>query len=502
MKYCKILLWKTGCRALVVGFLCCNVSPILVSVALLLHAYELHTSDKGSSAETKSFQATWPQFRGPNGSGVGEARDLPIEFGPAKNVLWKTAVLPGVSSPVLAGDQLLLTASKGSSCFVICLNRQTGLELWRRSIGTVHTTHRHPLNDRASPTPLTDGENVYAFFPDFGLVSFDLAGNMRWKVSLGPFASLHGICASPILADGKIVLLIDQAQNSFVAAFDRNDGHLLWKTARPDAAGGYSSPLAYVQNGRARQVIVCSPRELVGYSAENGEKVWWVEQMGFQPQTSPILDQEVVYANVFGGSEYWENTEDFGSIDKDHDGKITAAEFPESWGQLAGSILDANQDGILTPFEWQAFGRRIRGGGASALLAVRLGGQGNLTERAVAWRFTKSLPGISSPVLYKHVLYLVKGGGIVTALDPVAGRVLNQTRLIGALDDYFSSPVAAEGKIYLTSLSGKVSVLKAGTGLEILAVNDLDDECYASPAVGPSEIYIRTRHTLYAFRKE
>jgi mannose-6-phosphate isomerase-like protein (cupin superfamily)/outer membrane protein assembly factor BamB len=313
---------------------------------------------------------------------------------------------------------------------------------------------------------------------------------MRWKVSLGPFASLHGICASPILADGKIVLLIDQAQDSFVAAFDRNDGHLLWKTARPDAAGGYSTPLAYVLKGRALLVIVSSPRELVGYSAENGEKVWWVEQMGFQPQTSPILDQDTVYANVFGGSEYWENTEDFGSIDKDHDGKITAAEFPESWGQLAGSILDANQDAILTPSEWQAFGRRIRGGGASALLAVRLGGRGNLTERAVAWRFTKSLPGISSPVLYKHVLYLVKGGVIVTALDPAAGRVLNQTRLIGALDDYFSSPVAAEDKIYLTSLSGKVSVLKAGTGLQILAMNDLHDECYASPAVGLSDAVV------------
>ena len=174
----------------------CAVAPILASVVLFVQAHELRSTSAGPSAKNASFRGNWPHFRGPNGSGVVEARDLPIEFGPAKNVLWKTAVLPGVSSPVLARDQLLLTASKGSSCFVICLNRQTGLELWRRSIGTVHTTHRHPLNDRASPTPLTDGENVYAFFPDFGLVSFDLAGNMRWKVSLGPFASLHGICAS------------------------------------------------------------------------------------------------------------------------------------------------------------------------------------------------------------------------------------------------------------------------------------------------------------------
>jgi len=358
------------------------------------------------------------------------------------------------------------------------------------------------LNDPASPSPLTDGENVYAFFPNLGLVSFDLAGNLRWKVNLGPFSSLHGVCASPILADDKIVLLVDQAHNSFVAAFDRSNGHLSWKTPRPDAAGGYSTPVAYAPKDGPARLIVSSPRELVGYSARNGAKIWWVEQVGFQPQASPILGRDMVYANVFGGSEYWENTEDFAALDKDHDGRITSAEFPEAWGRLSGSILDADQDGALTPSEWQAFGKRIRGGGASALLAVRLGGQGDLTRSAVCWRFTKSLPGITSPVLYKNVLYLVKEGGIVTALDAATGQVLNQTRLTGALDNYFSSPVAADDKIYLVSLAGKVSVLKAGSDLQILAVNDLREECYASPAIGLSEIYIRTRHTLYAFRKE
>ena len=121
---CKVLLREAGA----VGLLCV-VAPILASVVLFVQAHELRSPSVGPSAKNASFRENWPQFRGPNGSGVGEARDLPIEFGPAKNVLWKTAVLPGVSSPVLAGDQLLLTAFKGSSCFVICLNRQTGLEL-------------------------------------------------------------------------------------------------------------------------------------------------------------------------------------------------------------------------------------------------------------------------------------------------------------------------------------------------------------------------------------
>jgi outer membrane protein assembly factor BamB len=302
--------------------------------------------------------------------------------------------------------------------------------------------------------------------------------------------------------DDKVVLLIDQAKDSYVAAFEKENGHLSWKTPRPDAAGGYSTPLGYRPKGQARQVIVSSPLELVGYSAQTGEKLWWVEQMGFQPQTSPILDSDTVYANVLGGSEYWENTEDFDAIDKNHDGQITPDEFPDSYGTIAGSILDANDDGILTPSEWKAFGRRIRGGGPSALVAVRLGGLGDLTESGVAWRLTKGLPGISSPLIYQRVLYLIRAGGLMTALDPVSGRIVKQSRLVGALDDYFSSPVAAEDKIYVVSLSGKVSVLKAGLELEILAVNDLHEECYASPALGPGEIYIRTQNAVYAFSAE
>ncbi len=471
-------------------------------VVLLAGVWNLQSSDRGFSRPVNAIRTEWQQFRGPNGSGVGEGRNLPIQFGPVKNILWRMSLPAGVSSPVLAEDRLIVTASEGSSRFVICLNRHSGSELWRRKFGAVHTAHRHPLNDPASPSPLTDGTNTYAFFPDFGLVSLDDAGKVRWSVRLGPFSSLHGISSSPILADDKIVLLIDQAKDSYVAAFDKENGHLSWKTPRPDAAGGYSTPLGYGPKGQARQVIASSPRELVGYSARTGEKLWWVEQMGFQPQTSPILDKDTVYANVLGGSEYWEKTEDFDAMDKNHDGQITPDEFPDSYGGIAGSILDANDDGVLTPSEWKAFGRRIRGGGPSALVAVRVGGMGDLTESGVAWRLTKGLPGISSPLLYQGVLYLIRGGGLMTALDPGSGKIFKQSRLIGALDDYFSSPVAAEGKIYVVSLSGKVSVLKAGAELEILAVNDLHEECYASPALGPGEIYIRTRNALYAFRAE
>jgi hypothetical protein len=355
------------------------------------------------------------------------------------------------------------------------------------------------MNDAASPSPVTDGRSLYAFFPDYGLVSYDLDGKDRWKLSLGPFASLHGVCASPILAEDKIVLLIDQAKGSYLAAFNQEDGRQQWKTEHPDAAGGYSTPVVQSPPGQPSRIIVSSPRELAGYSSRTGEKLWWVDKMGHQPHASPIVDGDIVYVNSFGGEETWQEISAFGEYDKNHDGKVDPTEFPQSWGGISGSMLDANGDGVLDWPEWKAFGERIRGGGHSALVAVRLGKQGNLTDSGVLWRFTKSLPSISSPLLYNNVLYLFKDGGIVTALNPATGEVLKQGRLPGAIDGYFSSPVAAEGKIYAVSHEGKVSVLRAGAAWEVLTVNDLGEECFATPAIGEGCIYVRTRRSLYAF---
>jgi outer membrane protein assembly factor BamB len=342
---------------------------------------------------------------------------------------------------------------------------------------------------------------VYAFFPEYGLVAYDLSGTEKWKVALGPFVSLHGISASPVLAGDKIILLIDQARGSFVAAFRGKDGRQEWKTERPDAAGGYSTPVVYSAHGGVSQVVVSSPRELAGYSAETGEKLWWVGRMGEHPQTSPILWHDTIFAVGTGGAETWEGDEVFRQLDVNGDGFVDAKEFPKSWGPITNAVLDQNGDGKLSLAEWKAFGARIHGGGPSALVAVGLDGRGDVTETRVRWRFSKSLPDLASPLIYEDVLYLVKGGGVMTALDPRTGRIIKQGRLSGAAEGIFSSPVAADGKVYVTSASGKVTVLKAGPDWTTLAVNDVDEECYASPAIADGRIYIRTSHSVYAFAK-
>jgi len=445
--------------------------------------------------------ADWSGFRGPNGSGVSEGRNLPVEFGPNKNVLWKVAIPRGASSPVLVQDRVLLTAADGKKRLVICLDSGIGKRLWEQNIEVTAPHHRHPLNDPASPTPLTDGSSVYAFFPEYGLVAYDLSGTEKWKLALGPFVSLHGISASPVLAGDKLILLIDQARGSFVAAFRRKDGHQEWRTERPDAAGGYSTPVVYSAPGAVPQVVVSSPRELASYSAETGEKLWWVGRMGEQPQTSPILWHDTIFAVGTGGAETWEGDEVFRQLDVNGDGFVDAKEFPKSWGPITNAVLDGNGDGKLSLAEWKGFGARIHGGGPSALVAVGLDGRGDVTETRVRWRFSRALPDLASPLVYEDVLYLVKGGGVMTALDPRTGRIIKQGRLSGAAEGIFSSPVAADGKIYVTSASGKITVLKAGPDWTTLAVNDLDEECYASPAIADGRIYIRTMHSVYAFAK-
>ncbi|HKG79528.1 MAG TPA: PQQ-binding-like beta-propeller repeat protein, partial [Pyrinomonadaceae bacterium] len=148
----------------------------------------------------------WTQFRGPNGTGVSVTKGLPAEFGPQKNVLWKAELPSGHSSPVLTRDRIFVTAHNNSKLLVICLDRQTGKILWQREVPRSREGRLQNVNGPASPSPVTDGSNVYAFFQDFGLISYDRAGKERWKLPLGPFNMFYGFGASPILVDDKIIL--------------------------------------------------------------------------------------------------------------------------------------------------------------------------------------------------------------------------------------------------------------------------------------------------------
>jgi hypothetical protein len=211
------------------------------TVALRFAAFLLLSAVLTSSARG----ADWDRFRGPNGSGIADGRPLPREIGPDKNVVWKTATPAGKSSPVLTRDRIFLTGHDKGVLLTLAFDRATGKELWRREAPGNRDEKRNKLNDPAAPTPATDGSNVYVFFAGYGLLSYDRDGKERWKLPLGPFTNFHGMAASPVLVDGKVVMVCDQDEQAYVLAVDRNTGKQVWKVDRPEMVHSFSTPIAY-----------------------------------------------------------------------------------------------------------------------------------------------------------------------------------------------------------------------------------------------------------------
>ena len=470
---------------------------IVASTLLVVTAgpgYAQKKSSKGASAGDE-----WLQFRGPNGSGVADGAALPAVFGPTKNLIWKTAVPFARSSPIVTRNQIFLTASEGERLITISLDRKTGKVLWRREIGRARHMPIYRLNDAASPSPVSDGKNVFVFFAELGLIAYGSDGTERWRLPLGPFNSFYGMGGSPVLTGNTLVMVCDQRTNSFIVAVDARNGKVRWKKNRPNQEA-FSTPVVYTPQTGSAQVIVLGTRTLDAYSVDTGDRLWWITQVGSYPKGVPVLGSNMVYVNATGSDEpFFPPFEDMlkqFDADKDkrlhHEEMKSHADAYEHFGWM-----DANNDNYVDQSEYDFI--RTSSASGHGVTAIRLGGQGDLTSTNVVWRVKKTYPNIPAPLLYRSVLYLVKEGGIISSLDPASGEVLKTDRTRDALEDYFSSPVAGDGKIFLLSASGKVTVLQAGAQWEILAVNDLGEECWATPAIAGGNIYIRTRNALYCF---
>ena len=192
----------------------------------------------------------WSRFRGPNGSGISNDAGFPTEFGPGKNVVWKSGVRRGKSSPVLTEKQLFLTAYADDKLYTQCFDRQTGKLLWEKSIDRPRKPLIHKLNEPAAITPVTDGANVYVFFPDFGLLSYDESGKLRWQRPLGPFTNAIGLSSSPILVDGRLILQVDQYVDSYIAVFNPARRDTL-EDSRAETKG-WSTPVIYRPERKGR----------------------------------------------------------------------------------------------------------------------------------------------------------------------------------------------------------------------------------------------------------
>lgn len=444
--------------------------------------------------------ADWLQFRGPNGSGVSDTSSVPADFGPSRNVLWKVPVPFGRSSPIVSGDRLYLTASEGQHLITLCLDRTTGKVLWRSEAKRPRHMPIFKGNDAASPTPVSDGTNVFVFFAELGLISYGPDGRERWRVPLGPFNSFYGLASSPVLGSETLVMMCEQRGNPFVVAVDTGTGRVRWKVSRSSPVEGYATPIIYSPADGEPQVLVFGSHALEAYSLKTGDRLWWVRGVGYAPKGVPVLGSDLVYVSAPGGDApvFPPFEEGLKQFDANRDGRIQSEEVrADPYIYEHFGWMDPNSDGTIERAEYDHIQKAS--GAGHGLTAIRPGGKGDMTATSVVWRVKKGYPNVAAPLLYKDVLYVVKMGGIITSLDPRSGEVLKTGRTEAAMEEYYSSPVAADDKIFLIGESGKVTVLKAGAQWEILGVNDLSEEVWATPAIAGNAMYIRTRNSLYAF---
>jgi outer membrane protein assembly factor BamB len=467
----------------------------------------------------------WPQFRGPNAAGIAAPdRALAVEFGTSKRLLWKTELPVGQSSPCIWGDRIFLTGFTLASqkLELLCLDRRSGKIVWRRTASAERIEKVHAISSPATATPATDGERVYAYFGSCGLLCYDFAGKLQWGVPMPAAETRFGSGTSPIVAGERVILNRDGGPEAFLLAVDRRTGKTVWK--QPHAASlrgsreSYSTPVVWNQ-----QLILHRAGEVVGYDLQDGKRRWSVRSVTMGTST-PVVTAAAVYVGAwypFGEPDQRPNLPDFATLrkehDKDGDGAISEAEFPEDVyilhrpgadPKIPGANLsvkasfkqiDRNQDGRLDEAEWQsAVGSMAFPSPDHGLLAIRPGGEGDVTATNVLWQEKRSVPEVPSPLVYRNRVYMVRDGGVVTCLDAGTGKLLYRERL-GAGGSYFSSPVAAGGRIYVASAEGKVIVFAAGDRLEVLARNDLQEPIMATPAIADGRLYVRTASHLYAF---
>lgn len=470
----------------------------------------------------------WPQFRGPAGLGVAvDQTRYPGQIGLKKNLLWKVLLPLGQSSPCIWGERIFLTgfAKDRNQLETICIDRQRGEIRWRQAASAKKIERTHSISSPAVPTPATDGEHVYVYFGSLGLLCYDFDGKLVWSLPLPMPQMRFGTAASPIVVGERVVLNCEFLPTPYLLAVDRRSGKVIWKRERLLPSEGYATPLHRTVPG-GDEIVVHTPTRLLGYDLKDGGERWWVRIDSVGTGT-PVLGAGRLFVNSWymGGDaddrvEIPPFAELLKKYDADKDGKLSKAEFPKDIflvkraqaSDIPGANfmasdyfagIDKNKDGLVDAKEWEGMleaagkfagiGKKVENG----LLAVAPKNQGDVTDQ-VQWREKGAVPEVTSPLFYRGLVYMVKDGGVVTCLDAASGKLKYRGRL-GAGGSYFSSPVAADGKIYVGSRPGTLTIFAAGDKLDVISRADLGEPIMATPALVDGKIYVRTDAHLFAF---
>lgn len=395
----------------------------------------------------------WPQWRGPLLNGVSGEKNLPVKWSTEENITWKLP-LPAWSgsTPIIWNETIFLNvADTDNQLYLWAVNRNQGSVLWKRLLGGGNVKMRK--QNMSSPSPVTDGRNVWVMTGTGMLKCFDFSGKEIWARDIqkeyGRFGLNWGYASSPLLYDNALFVPVLHGMKtddpSYLLRIEAKTGKTVWKIERPTPAV-MESPDAYItpallRRGNQVEIILSGGDCVTGHDPATGKELW--RAYGLNPNNNPynrVVNSPVVLGDlVFAGSR------------------------------------------------------------GNPYLAVRSGGRGDVTSSHVAWRFANG-PDVPTPVTDGKYLYIVRDNGVVFCLDAKTGaEIYGQQRLKSGT--YSSSPVLADGKIYITNEEGLTSVFTAGEKFQILAENPLNDYCLSSPAISNGQIFIRTGAHLFCIGK-
>jgi outer membrane protein assembly factor BamB len=472
------------------------------------------------SAWKSTRSEDWPQFRGPNCSGISATtKSLPLKFSATENVRWSADIGEGVGGAAVAAGRVFVSGMTGKETVTLfAFDAASGKSLWRRDWQTGRLAEVQQTNSHASTTPAADAERVYFYFSTLGLVAVDArTGRDLWQQKLPTpfFIFKWGPGMSPVLYRDMVLFCQDDDLSPAMYAFDKSTGKLRWTDDRLDMAVNYSHPIVCNAEGRD-DVVVAGTGMLIGYDPTSGRRRWYAKTLLRNIKTTPVCVDGVIYVSLQSGgmANQWLEAVDQDKVGN-KDGKLTKAEIqafvgetpvPEAFLRKTFDRGDLNKDGFLEGRELDlAFlhpdnfaGADFTAKGEQAadeyIMAVRGGGSGDVSTLRLLWKHkTKHTDHIVSPFVSDGRILLIKGGGISTVFDTKTGQPLRTPQRIENPSDYFASPVSGDGKIYVAGENGVVVVLKNSSNYEVLAKNDVGESIVATPAIADGSLVIRTR---------
>lgn len=435
--------------------------------------------------------------------------ELPSDFEQDARLLWRTPLDSGHSTPCVHGDSIFLTTYQPDTkeLATVAIDKSTGRIKWKQPVPATTLEPFHVTGSPATSSPACDGTRVYSFFGSYGMLCYDIEGKLLWERRMGPFQDEFGACSSPILVDGKIILNEDHDLDSFLIAIDPLSGETIWKVPREEATRSYSTPVILERNGR-KEILVAGSLQLAAYDPATGEKRWWYNGLSRIVDSTPIVQDGIVYmATWTPGGDSGERIameafpDALEKYDKNSDEMVSKEELPEGSPVIDRFFrIDLNQNQQLEENEWNRHAA-VFDRAKNVAIALEPGTSGELTSRFVKWTYTRGLPTVPSSVVHAGVMTMVKDSGIVTLLDIETGEKLHQGRAEGR-GNYYSSLVAGDGKVYMASESGVMTIFQAGREWKILSSHDFGERMMATPVISNGVFYIRTEAALYCFVKQ